>query len=232
MSIKILLPKSSSAIAIPFSEFKEVMGVQYLERMHFASDTVRAKIEQRCAQAHQKKQMGQRQLWLGQYYARELEKSFVPDVTIAWIDDRMGYGVFANRDIPAFTYIGEYLGVLRRPYFFKDRSNYYCFNYYITMNYWAQNLWAPYLIDAREEGNFTRYINHSDTPNLDMGSAYYQGWLHIIFYTKAAITKGTQLGYDYGPIYWEKRSKPLLLHRFVNAEELDFKNERGVGANL
>jgi hypothetical protein len=211
MSIKLLLRESTSEISLPLAHFKEIMGVDYLERIRFITPQVREKIEKRCKRAHAKGKLGQRQLWLGHYYSREIDACRIPDITIAWIDDVMGYGVWTNRDIPAFTYIGEYTGVFRRPYFFKDRQNYYCFNYYITMSYWEQNLWAPYLIDAREEGNFIRYINHSDQPNLDMASTYHGGVLHIIFYAKSFIPKGTQLGYDYGPIYWEKRTKPVAL---------------------
>lgn len=211
MSIKLLLPGSSSAVSTPLSHFQEVMGIAYQKSIRFKSPEVKCRIEKKCKRAHAKGNLGQRQLWLGAYYASEIEACKIPDITIAWIDEVMGYGVWTNQDIPAFTYIGSYTGVLRRPYFFKDRSNYYCFNYYITMNYWERNLRAPYLIDAREEGNFTRYINHSDKPNLDMASAYHGGVLHIIFYAKAKIPKGTQLGYDYGPIYWEKRAKPLPL---------------------
>jgi uncharacterized protein len=211
MSIKLLLRDSASENSIPISRFKEIMGVHYQERIHFMTPRVQSKIEKRCRKAHERGRLGQRQLWLGQYYAQEIQSCRIPDITIAWIDETIGYGVWTNTDIPAFTYIGEYTGVLRRPYFFKDRTNYYCFNYYITMNYWERNVGSPYLIDAREEGNFTRYINHSDRPNLDMASAYHGGALHIIFYAKTFIPKGTQLSYDYGPIYWEKRSKPLPL---------------------
>src|SRR5690349_23201748 len=138
MSIKLLLRGSSSEVSTPLSHFKETMGVTYQESIRFKSPEVRLRIEKRCRRAHEKGKLGQRQLWLGAYYAREIAACRTPDVTIAWIDEVMGYGVWTNQDIPAFTYIGEYTGVLRRPYFFKDRSNYYCFNYYITMNYWEQ----------------------------------------------------------------------------------------------
>ncbi|HEY2810364.1 MAG TPA: SET domain-containing protein-lysine N-methyltransferase [Rhabdochlamydiaceae bacterium] len=140
-----------------------------------------------------------------------MQQEKVPDVTIAWVDAAIGYGVWANDDIPPFTFVGEYTGSLRRPYLFKDLSNYYCFNYYITMSYWERNIRQPYLIDAQRSGNFTRYINHSYKPNLETASIYYQGMLHIVFYAKELIRKGAQLCYDYGPIYWEKRAAPLPL---------------------
>lgn len=219
MTIKLLLKGSTSETAIPLKEFAQIMDIEYLPQIQFASSKTQTIIEKRCKKAYEKRRFGQRQLWMGYFYAREIETGSIPDITIAWIDDVMGYGVWANCDIPAFTYIGEYTGVLRRPYFFKDRKNYYCFNYYITMNYWEQNLWAPYLIDARDAGNFTRYINHSCNPNLDMASAFHGGFLHIIFFAKTFIPKGTQLGYDYGPIYWEKRAKPLALTNTLVSEK-------------
>jgi uncharacterized protein len=211
MSVKILLRESSSEVSVPISRFKEVMGVDYLEQIRFDPLDTKEIIERKCSRAHKKGKLGQRQLWMGHYYSRDILECRIPDVTIAWIDEKFGYGVWTNRDIPAFTFIGEYTGTLRRPYFFKDKENYYCFNYYITMSFWEQNIRAPYLIDAQDGGNFIRYINHSDAPNLDIASAYHGGMLHILFFTKSFIPKGTQLGYDYGPIYWEKRSKPLPL---------------------
>ena len=217
MSVKILLRGSSSEVLVPLSNFKEVMGVDYFERIRFDSPKTQDNVERRCKRAHQKGKLGQRQLWMGHYFSRDIVERRIPDVTIAWIDETFGYGVWTNRNLPAFTFIGEYTGVLRRPQFFKDRENYYCFNYYITMSFWEQNLWAPYLIDARDGSNFIRYINHSDEPNLDMASAYHDGMLHILFFTKTFIPKGTQLGYDYGPIYWQKRSKPLALSNTILA---------------
>ena len=211
MSIKILYRGESRVSSLLFSEFTEVMGIEYTTHLKFLTPKVARSIQLQCARAHAKGRFSQKQIWLGQYYSREIKEGIAPDVTIAWIDESIGYGVWANCDIARHSYIGEYTGVLRRPYFFKDRSNYYCFNYYIKMSYWECNIGEPYLIDAQKQGNFTRYINHTNQPNLSMISVYHGGLLHIIFYANTFIHKGSQLSYDYGPIYWEKRTPPAPL---------------------
>jgi len=211
MSIPVVLRGQTTPTEMPFSDFSKILQVEYLCSMRFSHPKIEAKIKKCCARAHAKGLFTEKQLWMGCYYAQEIKEGRGADVTIAWIDEPIGYGIFANRDIPAFTYIGEYLGCLRKPTFFRDRTNYYNFNYYITLNYCERNLRAPYLIDARDAGNFTRYLNHSDRPNLSMASAYCAERLHIIFYANCLIRKGKQLLYDYGPIYWEKRSPPLSL---------------------
>lgn len=210
-AIKVIRPNATSVAEIPLSQFKEVMGVEYSKELRFRNANVQRAVEERCQSAHAHGKLRHKQIWTGCYYAKEILTASEIDATIAWIDERVGYGVWTNQDIPAYTYVGEYTGILRRPYFFKDRSNYYCFNYYITMGFWEQNLWARYLVDAQDVGNFTRYINHSNSPNLGMASAYCSRVLHIIFYANSFIPKGTQLLYDYGPTYWEKRPSPLHL---------------------
>jgi len=210
-AIKVIRPHETSVTHVSLSQFKEVMGVEYSKELRFKSPELRRAAEARCRFAHLRGKLRPKQIWTGCYYARDILSGSEIDATIVWIDERVGYGVFTNRDIPAHTYVGEYTGVLRRPYFFKDKTNYYCFNCYITMSFWEQNLWAPYLVDAQDVGNFTRYINHSSSPNLGMASAYCNEMLHIIFYASSFIPKGTQLLYDYGPTYWEKRPAPLHL---------------------
>lgn len=211
MPVKVLLKGDTDIQLLDHAQFSEKMGIPYLSQLSFKTAQCKEAVEKRCRKAHARGIFTEKQLFAGHYYAKELHNAIEPAITIAWIDAVIGYGVWAHQDIAAHTYIGEYTGIVRRPTFFKDWDNYYCFNYYITMNYWEQNIRAPYLIDAQDAGNFTRYINHSDKPNLDMISAYHSGMLHIIFYARALIPKGTQLSYDYGPIYWEKRTQPLPL---------------------
>jgi SET domain-containing protein len=67
------------------------------------------------------------------------------------------------------------------------------------------------VIDAQDFGNHTRFINHSFQGNLEPASVYCDGLMHVIFYANKTIPAGTQLCYDYGEDYWEKRGKPANL---------------------
>ena len=124
---------------------------------------------------------------------------------IRWINPYLGYGVFAAQDIPALCYIGEYIGVIRKRRFRKYRFNDYVFGYV------AADRDVPYIIDAKEEGNFSRFINHGDEPNLTSRWVVKEGLTHIILFANTLILKDRQLTYDYGPHYWRSRTAPSLI---------------------
>ncbi|HSW86704.1 MAG TPA: SET domain-containing protein-lysine N-methyltransferase, partial [Rhabdochlamydiaceae bacterium] len=143
-----------------------------------------------------------RQKWLGAFYAQEIQRGSIPDLTIAWINFDIGYGVIANCDLPKQAYIGEYTGIVRKRRYFSDKKNGYCFEYSI-----GETIKSPFIIDAKPKGNHTRFINHSDNPNLEPACVLSGGLMHIILFAIKPIPKGTQLSYDYGEDYWAKRQR-------------------------
>ncbi len=195
----------SFSLASP-AEFEQRLGVKYLPHLAFIDEKTQMRVEKRVAKALGKGWITPHQKWLGQYYAKGIRNPSGLDLTIRWIDERIGYGVCTNRDIPAQAYIGEYTGVLRRRRFFGRWQNHYCFSYNI-----GEARHTPYTIDAEKQGNYTRFINHSEEKNLEAASVYCDGLMHIIFYALVPIPAHTQLCYDYGPDYWKKRRKPIQL---------------------
>lgn len=131
-----------------------------------------------------------------------LEKK-IPNIAIEYIDSLVGYGVFAQEKIPAFAFLGEYVGLVRKRTPKIDSNNDYIFRY-LTVGFF-QSL----IIDAETMGNFTRFINHSSNPNLSSRFIVHEGQYHIVFITNRRIEKGEQLTYDYGPTYWSGRASPL-----------------------
>lgn len=127
----------------------------------------------------------------------ESQQSKDTSISIRWIDDTMGYGVFAEEDFGAGTFIGEYTGVVRRLYRSHPDYNAYCF-YYPT-RYWSKKC---YMIDGLHEGNFTRFINHSNEPNLEPICLIRDRILHFFFVVSRHIPKGTQLTFNYGNEVW------------------------------
>ena len=182
-------------------EFEEHFGVKYLDHIAFRDGKILQKMLRLTARkAHT---IEEENAWNCALYKKAWEKKDIPDVALKWVNPHIGYGVFAKNDIPEFTYIGEYTGIVRpRKRVFRDKNNY-------TFGYVIGPYDTPYVIDAQKAGNFTRFLNHSDTPNLTSRWLIANGVCHIIFYANRLIPIGTQLTYDYGPLYWKHRPNPV-----------------------
>ncbi len=123
-------------------------------------------------------------------YAQRVEARF--------IDDKVGYGVFAKKRIPKGTVLGMYTGKLKL--LAGDSHSKYLFSFH------AKAL-KDVLIDGKNTGNWTGLMNHSPAKsaktNVDVKEFFYNGLPYIIFYAYKPIKKGDQLLYDYGDDYWE-----------------------------
>jgi SET domain-containing protein len=155
-----------------------------------------------CPWILRKSPLGVKNRWLGILYERELQSGYTANVAIKWIDDSFGYGLFAEDDLPAMTFVGVYTGVIRRRFRLHPNHNAYCFHY--PSGFWR---WKVFMIDAENKGNYTRFINHSDKPNLKPVCVVNRGLLHIVFLTNQHVVKGAQLTFNYGSDYWRKRKK-------------------------
>ncbi|MBI2743236.1 MAG: SET domain-containing protein-lysine N-methyltransferase [Chlamydiales bacterium] len=180
------------------------MNLSFLPNLAFPEAKVFDKVVKLCKKADQKGAIERRQRWLGALFADDIERGAHNDFVIRWIDGKVGYGVFATKDMAPFAFVGEYTGEVRKRVR-DDKRNSYCFTYLI-----GDEKKSSYIIDAEKKGNITRFINHSDTPNLEPISVFSGGVMHVILLTRTWIQKGQQLTYDYGEDYWKKREKPLL----------------------
>lgn len=143
---------------------------------------------------------------LGTKFIHLIQSAYLPKVTVKWINDSVGNGLFTDEVIDKDTYVGEYTGIVRkndRRYF--EPLNNYCYEYPVL-----DDLGRSHVIDATN-GNLTRFINHSAQPNLRPVHVFYEGFYHLIFIALHRIEKGGQLTYDYGPSYWYIRNPPLTL---------------------
>lgn len=187
-------------------EFEKVMQVKYLPILAFESEKVRRKVERKCANAAEDRLYKRQQKWLGIYYEKEIREGFFPRVTIRWIDSVIGYGLFAEQKFAPGDFIGEYTGVLRYQKPFSVNPSDYKYYYSIV-----EGKRSRYYIDAVEQGNHCRFINHSFQGNLQPITIFSCGIMHIILVAKTAISIGDQLTYDYGEEYWKKRAPPLCV---------------------
>ncbi|KAG8678545.1 hypothetical protein FRC09_019752, partial [Ceratobasidium sp. 395] len=89
-----------------------------------------------------------------------------------------GWGVFAGERIPAGSYIGIFAGELLTNAAVKQRSQIYdtsehTYLFSIDFHHLKVGTGRPeYVVDGSRVGNFTRFLNHSCSPNLALSALY------------------------------------------------------------
>jgi len=177
----------------------------YIDTLDFLSKDLLSKIEKRCEKKLRWKRLAIRNHWNVALFGEELTKKKEALIEIKKVHPMIGNGVFAKERIAEFSMVGEYVGEVRKRNRKGDRENPYVFRYVIASRE------TSYVIDAKNKGNFTRFINHSYEPNLISKSAIFEGVGRIIFCANRVIQPGEQLTYDYGPYYWRGRPTPWAL---------------------
>lgn len=200
--LRFLVEKEGYTSIITTKELEERFQISYIPQLDFAKLNYFQKICRKTAKFHRKGLLDEEQLWLGAYFQKEILSAPLPPIRLRWIDENVGWGVFAERDLKPMEYIGEYAGLVRQRKR-TDAKNAYCFEYVI-----AQGERSAYNIDALDQGGIVRFINHSSKPNLMSALATMKDLSHVILYVSKYISKGDQLCYDYGPDYWKKRLTP------------------------
>ncbi len=120
-------------------------------------------------------------------------------VLIKYIGKNVGYGVFAKEDIPPYSTLNHYAGILRLDKEIEMNND-------STFNFTDFN---KYSIDAVRYGNWTRFMNHADlkdpSTNVIPWELYLPQGPRIVFTSGSrGILKGEQLLYSYGDLYWDE----------------------------
>jgi hypothetical protein len=178
-----------------------VTQIPYVPHLAFDSFRTLQHVVRKNRQLKKKKLFSTQQMWLGSYFEKEVLEGFLPCLSLRWVSDEIGWGVFAEQDFKATDFIAEYSGIFRRRKK-EDSTNAYCFECPFVRGEPSR-----YLIDAKSQGGISRYINHSDTPNVVSALATVSDLSHIVLCVREPIKKGTELRYDYGAEYWKKRKK-------------------------
>ncbi len=179
------------------------LGIEFLPTLKFDKKRILKWTLKACKKALKKELIVKEQRWLGSFYDDEISNQILPNLSIRWIDDDMGFGVFADANLKKNTYIGEYTGKLRRRKKWADQKNSYTFEYLI-----GESIDTAYTIDAKDQGNHTRFINHSISGNSDPMLVFHDHLMKVIVYTNRDVKIGEQISYNYGPDYWAKREGP------------------------
>ncbi|XP_036095139.1 histone-lysine N-methyltransferase EHMT1 isoform X7 [Rousettus aegyptiacus] len=117
----------------------------------------------------------------------------------------MGWGVRTLQDIPAGTFVCEYVGELISDSEADVREE---DSYLFDLDNKDGEL---YCIDARFYGNVSRFINHHCEPNLVPVRVFMSHqdlrFPRIAFFSARLIEAGEQLGFDYGERFWDVKGK-------------------------
>jgi SET domain-containing protein len=183
--------------------FKERFNVNFLEELRFEDARALSWMKKRVKKLQKDPNFNSQNHWAKALFEEDFRKKALPNVSIKEVNSIVGLGVFAQETLRALTYVGHYAGIVRKRKRKEDKTNNYVFRYLET------RFRVPYVIDAKENGNICRFLNHSTNPNLLSRSMVIDGIYYIIFFTKRACQKGEQLTYDYGPFYWRSRPNPL-----------------------
>lgn len=182
------------------SEFPHFFQARYFPHLEFESRGLFEKVRADAPLYLRWSPLGAEVCAEGKQYREEISVGYFADTVIRWIDDDLGYGLFAGIDFIEGDYIGEYTGKVRRIVRSKKDLNPYCVHYPTKFFSWNYTL-----IDAQDQGNESRFINHSSTPNLTPHWVYDRGLMHLVLKANRFISKGTQLTIDYGKDFWRNR---------------------------
>ncbi|KZV61227.1 SET domain-containing protein, partial [Peniophora sp. CONT] len=126
-----------------------------------------------------------------------------------------GYGVFAREKIPAHTYVGTFAGELIPRSVAEGRIKWVDFDavtHQFAMNFWyigkprsekpSDGARGPiFVMDASRAGNFTRFVNHSCSPNCRVLPLYVDEQDErkplLTFWTRQTIAAGDEITISY-----------------------------------
>jgi len=199
-TIRVASHGKEESLEIP--RFEALTGAAFIPALDFSSFSLMQDIVEKTRKAHRKGEIAREQLWLGEYYKNEIRTHFFPQVTIRWINDAVGWGIFSAKPFKPMEFVAEYSGKVRNRER-SDKQNAYCFEYVV-----ASHIPTPYTIDAQDQAGLGRFINHSSTPNLRSLLVTLDWISHVILVADRPIPEGVQLLYDYGPDYWSCRGRP------------------------
>ncbi len=213
MSIK---PIDSLGPICSLKQLTKALGFTYLPQIAFETPLDCAEIKKRVALKRKQELVTPELKWLESRCKDKIRLGVLSPVSIGWVSEEVGYGLFAAKDIPAGSYVGEYTGIIRKNDLRRcfEPLNDYCALYPVE-----DELSKRLFLDAKQFGNLTRFINHSNTPNLEVRHLFCDGFYHRVFIANRLIRKREQLLYSYGKNYWYARKPPLE----INLDESSLK---------
>lgn len=189
------------------SRNRPVADLEYLAQPVFESQDALEEVLAYTQKAKNEDAIPSDRIWMGVYYDTEIQKGIHPGVAVRWINEAIGFGVYASERILPLSYVGEYTGLIQKRKSRHVKQANYCFRY----STWPMGK-HRYVVDAEHMGNFTRFINHSEHPNVGLVCAYWRGLPRLILISLQEIPKNGQLTIDYGPTFWKQSKRQKVYY--------------------
>jgi len=197
-------------------------GLTYLTEPRFYSPKLARKIEDRIHKSRQRRdyfgeteESFQERVFVGNFYSREIESHHLAPLILERIDEEKGHGLRAAEPLKGGTYIGEYTGIVRSAWPWRDARDPYTFRYPWHLAGWPFAR-RKVITTAATHGSLVRFLNHSHAPNARAHHVLLGNSVRLIIYTVRNVESGEEVTLDYGADYWhdstgihEKRSKGL-----------------------
>jgi SET domain-containing protein len=117
-----------------------------------------------------------------------------PILSIKFISDDIGYGLFAEQNFEKNDYVSEFCGKVTINYDKQSQG----YNY----NYFGDD--SEIVIAPRKIGNESQFVNHSYDPNVEWTTIIgTDKKYHVLFVANKDIQKGEQILVNYGEEYWK-----------------------------
>ncbi len=138
---------------------------------------------------------------LSRWYGSYIVVNYVAPIFIQWVSNQVGYGLFADHDIPKDSFIMEYAGEVVK----NTDNTTWSWTYPAKDGFWDTK--SSFAIDARHYGNEARFANHGEDPNVRTELVYHGKVWHVVYLAARDIKKGEALLIHYGSGYWKHRKK-------------------------
>ena len=181
-------------------KLEEKLQFSYLSQLSFEELLDQKELRSSCLNDLNQKKVTEESQKLGSLFKKEIESGYSTKISIRWISEEVGYGAFSEENIEENAFVSEVVGVVRKG--IRDVLNGYSVIYPVL-----DKEGSYFVIDGKNKGNMTRFINHSSSPNLRFFWAFDDGLYHGILIANQKIRKGDQLSVDYGFIYWKAIGK-------------------------
>lgn len=120
-------------------------------------------------------------------------------LSIRFVNEAIGFGLFAREDLEAGVFVGEYTGIVR-----SNSKHYSQASCAYACSYSSD---GGMEVNAFEWGNLLRFVNHALEPNCEFRPVTHRNLRHIIVVTTCKIAKDAQLLLHYGDSYWRARGE-------------------------